>query len=180
LSKSLTQRREKGFTLIELVVVLLLVSLTLVTILPRFENLTGGGLEKAARRLAAVLQHLYTEASATNQLFELHYDFGEQTYWYATATIVQAAGNAGEPTEDVLIQPIRPPTRLPSGIRLEDVMTPRQGKVGEGEAITRFFPAGFVEPTVIHLADEDRNGLTLVVQPMTGRVKILEGYVEFR
>jgi hypothetical protein len=69
-------------------------------------------------------------------------------------------------------------TRLPDIVRFADVNTLKQGKVTLGVAYTDFYPVGRVDKTTVHLTDERKENLTLVVNPVTGRVKVYEGYQE--
>ncbi len=48
----------------------------------------------------------------------------------------------------------------------------------EGEALVRFFRKGYTEPTVIHLAKEDRI-FTLVFNPFLPAMTVYEKYVDF-
>ena len=51
------------------------------------------------------------------------------------------------------------------------------GKITEGKVVIRFYPDGYVEKNTIHLSDGKKD-FTLVTTPLTGKVKISEGYVE--
>jgi general secretion pathway protein H len=69
--------------------------------------------------------------------------------------------------------------RLPGTIHFEDIVTQHGGKVYEGETFTQFFPNGWVEETIIHLGDKRERHYSLLVMPLTGRVRIYDRYVEF-
>jgi general secretion pathway protein H len=69
--------------------------------------------------------------------------------------------------------------KLPASIHFEDIVTQQRGKVYEGETFTLFFPNGWVEETIIHLGDSRGRQYSLLVMPLTGKVRIYDRYVEF-
>jgi general secretion pathway protein H len=75
-------------------------------------------------------------------------------------------------------QLIRPET-LPKDISLDGVWTGHQSeRYTKGRAYLYFFPAGFVERSVIHLADQSGVVYSLDVQPLSGKVKVYPHFVE--
>ena len=65
-------------------------------------------------------------------------------------------------------------------IRIRDVYVAHQeGPLSAGQAYLYFFPHGLTEKAVIHLADvEGEINMTLIVNPVTGKTKIEQGYLE--
>ena len=57
-------------------------------------------------------------------------------------------------------------------------MPPAANKIQEGEARIRFFANGTVERALIHLRNEKNDAYTLEINPLTGFVKIYDGYIE--
>jgi len=165
---------ERGFTLIELALVLFVIGLVVAVTFPKLTGFGRGDLKLSSRHLIRTVQLLVDRAEATKRLYRLNYDLEKQEYW---ATVLQSAsGGEGEfvPVDPALLTRVT----LPEPIRISDVTTLRQGKITEGEAYTQFYPNGWVERTLFHLTDQEKETVTLVVQPLTGRVKVLEGYVE--
>lgn len=68
-------------------------------------------------------------------------------------------------------------TFLPEGLKVVDVETSLDGLVYEGRAMTRFVPQGYATPTWIHIADEDDNEYTLIINPLTGVTEIRDGRI---
>lgn len=164
--------RVYGYTFLEIVVVLFLVGLLLLLIYPRMQVLTEDGLRTASRRLIGMTAHLYHEAVATRKVHRLSFDLQSGQY---RVSVVNFNGELQNPG------PLRPSgDSLPHGVIFQDVVTLQHGKVTEGEAFTHFFPVGLVDQTVIHLRDQDQRSLTLEVNPLTGKVKVYEGYVEIK
>jgi general secretion pathway protein H len=159
----------RGFTFLEIVVVLFIVGLLVLLIYPRVQVLTEDSLQTASRRLISEIQYLYHESMATRQVYRLSYDLRDNQYRV----------HAVNPQENILfVSQAKRKGSLPQGVVFLDVITQRQGKVTEGEAFTYFFPLGLVEKTVIHLTDRDGRVFTLDLNPITGRVKLHEGYIE--
>jgi general secretion pathway protein H len=61
-----------------------------------------------------------------------------------------------------------------------DVFTPRMADpITKGRAYIYFFPLGQTEPAIVHLSDPTEETIySLVVHPMTGRVRIINAYVQ--
>ena len=62
--------------------------------------------------------------------------------------------------------------------RLLDVVTPTGEKTVAGEVSTHFHPAGLAEPSMIHLGGPGAQQMTLIIEPLSARVKVFDGYVE--
>jgi hypothetical protein len=67
---------------------------------------------------------------------------------------------------------------LPKGISFRDIVSPRDGKIREGEASMNFLPSGVTEEMTIHLEGDEGEVYTLMVMPLTGRMRIYDRYVE--
>jgi hypothetical protein len=67
---------------------------------------------------------------------------------------------------------------LPGGVRLADVVILSKGKIQGGEARIRFFANGCVDRSLIHLKNENDEAYTLEINPLTGRIKIHDTYVD--
>lgn len=158
----------KGFTLLELMLVVFILSVTALFVFPRVSSFGAADLKWTARHFAGLIQHLAQESSTTKQTYRLYFNLENGAYWAA------ALGENGE-----FVETTDPMTRrrvLPKEISFEDVVTPAQGKVNEGEAFMQFYPVG-VEKVWIHLKQGERQW-TLVVNPLTGRVKVMDEYVD--
>lgn len=162
----------RGFTFLEITVVLFIMGLLLLLIYPKIQTLTENSLQSASRRLVGTIQYLYHEAMATRQVRRLTYDLNGGAY---QVQVTNSLGEWGPPASMA-----KEWVKLPHGVAFQDVVTLHQGKVTEGEAFTQFFPAGLVEKTMIHLTDQDQHVFTLDINPLTGRVKVYDGYIEVK
>ncbi len=68
---------------------------------------------------------------------------------------------------------------LGDGIRVLDVWVEGvDHPETEGESYLYFFPSGYTQRALVHLQDEDDHVYTLLVQPLTGEVRLEDRYVE--
>jgi general secretion pathway protein H len=166
--KGRTGRLSSGFTLLELLLVILILGMTAALVLPRVASMGAGDLKWTSRHFAGLIQHLANESSKTKQTYRLYYNLENGAYWVAA---LKESGEFVEVTDPFIARRV-----LPQQISFEDVVTPQQGKVDHGEAFTQFYPMG-VEKTWIHLKEGSRKW-TLVINPLTGRVKVFNEYVD--
>jgi len=160
-----------GFTLVELTVVIMLIGIILLVTYPRFEgSFFASNIKLASRRLAAAVR--YTQSRAANQRKEcrINYDLDHNTYW------VSIRGNDGDFVADA--SPLSRDHKLPEGVIFEDIISPRDGKVQEGQTFTLFLPKGMVDRSQIHLKDETGRRFTLIILPLTAEVRFFDTYVE--
>lgn len=163
--KEIKRSGTSGLTLIEIVLVVLIIGLVTSLVMPRLKAFTGGELRDTTRRFAGIFRFLAAESAATKKRFRLKYDLEEGTYWVEILN---------QEREFVQQESKR---FLPRGISFEDVVTLQRGKVTSGETFTEFFPLG-VENTTVHLRDKGGRVFSLIVNPLTARVKVIDSYVD--
>lgn len=159
-----------GFTLVEIIVVMVLISLFMVLSIPMFGNIGTGSLDSSARRLSGTIKYLYNESALSGLEYRLIYDLDHGTY---SAQILAADGRLLD-AEDQGRQ-----AALKGSVRFEDLHLPGRGHFSMGQVTTRIDPSGWIEETIIHLADGDEEKLTLRVMPLTGITEIFAGYRDF-
>jgi prepilin-type N-terminal cleavage/methylation domain-containing protein len=162
-------RLESGFTLIELSIVILIIAIIANFSLPRLRSLTGAELSAATRRLAQMTGYLYDEAGLRGTVLTLTFDLDRQEYW-----VTHPEEDTGLPVEDTDLLARR--VQLPPDVRIADVEVPGAGKISQGVVPTRFYPEGYADRSLIHLADADGHAYTVRVDPVRGRGEVLEGY----
>lgn len=160
----------RGFTFLELAVVLLILGLVAAFAIPTLRGFWSSDLNLTTRHLVRTVYFLADRAAATKRIYRLNYDLNQHEYW---ATVRSGEGDFVPVDSTVMKQVV-----LPDRIRFTDVVTLHQGKVSEGQAYTDFYPVGRVDKTTLHLIDKDERNLTLIINPVTGRVKVYEGYQE--
>ena len=159
-----------GFTLVELVVVMVLISLFMVFSIPLFSNIGTSSLGTSARRLSGTIKYLFNESALSGLEYRLVYDLDRGVY---RAQILETNGEL----IDVFDQGRE--AALKGDVRFMDLQLPGRGKFTMGQITTRIHPSGWVEETIIHLDDGAGEMLTLRVSPLTGTTEVFDGYREF-
>ncbi len=160
---------DAGFTLLELILVLLIIGTMAVLILPRVSLLTGDDLKRSARQLSSTIQFVSERSASSKRLLRLNFDLEKGRYWLS------------EPNDQGEFAPSNidghREWQLPEGVRFKDIVVAR-GKVAEGEVFTQFYASGRIDSTVLHLTNERERAVTLMVNPVTGRVRFYDDYRE--
>jgi general secretion pathway protein H len=159
-----------GFTLIELVVVMGLISLMVLLVIPRFPSTEEAKLRGSARALATVIKFLGDQAVATKTSFRLYISLPESRILINRID----AGGEESAAEDLFLKR----SFLADGIFVQDVEQARQGKVTEGQVGVDFDSTGLREFILIHLKGSGDTCFTVAAFPQINKVKIYEGYQE--
>lgn len=160
----------KGYTLIELSVVIFLVALMMGLTIPRFRyTLLTDNLKSSSRKLIGLIKDLREEAIQEQKPVILHFDLESNLLWKDTPDM----------TEEEQVLARENALSLPAGVRILDVWFKGRGKKMTGEASILFSKKGYVQKSAIHLGCEDDREFTLLLSPFLGRVKLIDKYVDF-
>jgi general secretion pathway protein H len=165
ISKTGTSTEQTGFTLIELVVVISLLSIFALISLPLLTNQGDGGQRQAMRRLAGQVKLLYNEAALTRDIHLLTFNLDEDSF--STFRMERS----GDQLEKV---PVAAPRSL-APLRIEQVQVAGKGSFRSGEVTVRIYPQGWMEETWIQLENAATQITTLNFVPMTGSTRIYDG-----
>lgn len=143
--------RRDGFTLLELMVVIFIISVVLALALPTFTGMGEHRIMSDAKRIASILRYLNDSALSTKENLTLKVGFKDKVIHYN--------GPEGEKSEqfDSL-----------TGVELQS-----KGMVTEGELFVFFGPLGAQENITMHLGDEGSR-MAVALNSMNGRVKIIQ------
>lgn len=159
----------RGYTLIELSVVVLLIGIMLLIAVPRVrDTLLNDELKAVTRRLISSARELRYESVREQTDYILHIDLANPAFWSYPA----------DTTAEKRTELRKGAYRIPEGVRIVDVRQADQGKKTDGEVLVHFFRRGYAEPTIVHLAKDDRS-FTLVINPFLQAVTVYEKYVDF-
>jgi len=111
--------------------------------------------------MAYLIESLYDESILKRHPLQLVIDLDKQKY------------SVTYPDKNISITE----ARLPGNIFIKDVVTPYEGKVTYGTTSIQFYPDGYVDRGVIHVGNSHED-YTLLIQSLTGKVKVLKGYVD--
>jgi len=165
------RRRAQGFTLLEMLVVLVVLSLIAGFSVPLFQNLLQGQVQRESTRLSRTIRILRNEAVLTQTDYRLVVDLKEQSYWAESRT-----GDQFRPRTDA------PQLRkyvFPASFRLTDlvVMGSTHSRNSEERPVPIYVDAtGFTDPFLLHFS-VDGTDYTFKVAGFRASVDLLSGYV---
>lgn len=161
------QRAGSGFTLVELLVVLLVLGISAAAVFPRLDAFLLAEPEpwQSARNLARVVRYVRELAAATEAVCVLHVDAETGRYW-ATA---QATG------KELVLTGMRRGLggQLPEGIRFSEIELPGEEGAAEGPALLRFSPEGWCDPATVSLTSADGQMVKVVIHDWLGDTELI-------
>lgn len=160
-----TLTESKGFTLIELVVVIVILSLVGLISLPLLAN-RADGIERAKlRRIVGTVKELYNEATLTRDVHELVFDL-ERNSLQAYRLRTVSAGMVEKETfqRELELEPLK----------LQQIEVEGQGSFRSGQISVRVFPLGWMEQTRLLVRQGKGGEVEMVFSPLTGTTKINE------
>jgi len=160
--------RQDGFTLIELVVVLLIVAACVTIVFPKFSVgfLDQQRLRSSVSRIASVAEYAHQRAVCTHLTHLLHFNIEEGRYWVTA----QTSDGKVVPIADGLNLMGRLPEGVQfSGIEFQDMRTDSKNIV-----TIEFSPQGWIEPVTVYVASSEGRKMSIVMNEMLGYVETLE------
>jgi type II secretion system protein H len=164
--------QSKGYTLIELAVVVAILGIMIALVAPRLGELGEANLKRSARHLTGMIRFLHEESQAKKREYRLRFDIQDGRYWAESFKLISESAGEFQKTTSVIA----------GEGSLFGQTTFRDIKAGSHpeEPYILFTPDGWVESTIIHLRDGSDRDFSLLVKPLTGNTELREGYVEER
>jgi len=160
--------RRCGFTLVELVVVLLIIAACVTVVFPKLSNglLEQQQLRNSVSKIASVTEYAHQRAISTHLMHRLNIDVERGIYEVTAHTtdgkivlIGDGLSLAGQLPEDIYFSGVEFPNR----------------RAGSEKVVTiEFSPQGWVEPATIYVESLEGRKMGIVMHEMLGTVKTLE------
>lgn len=165
-------RSRQGFTLFELLVVLMVVSLMSAMVIPRLSGyLNTIELKSAARRVAAVLRHAGNKAATEKRFFTAEIDFETRQLRLYVSSELRSFSIKNNETPDGDNRTIEAVYPLPEGIRFT-AGEENENASKDPKTTIVFFPNGSCTGGAIALSNEKGKQFNLTIDSITGSVSI--------
>ena len=160
----------KGFTFIELIVVISLISIMLFLAIPRFQgNFLSDSTKDVSRWILLKIPYIKDKAAREQKSYILHVSFDSSKLWITDDAMSQ----------DLLQSAEENGYQLPENIKLLDVEYPDQEKISVGEADIHFNEEGYSDKAIIHLEKDDNEQFSFLIEPFLSKVRLYNSYTEF-
>ncbi len=159
---------EQGFTMIELIVVMVLITMMTAFAIPKIRSsLFTDELRGTARKFIGLVSEAGQDARVKRTEVLLRYD--RQQHVFTTGPV------EGKTLQDR--EQRYPGVLVPESVEVVDIATAHGGTKNQGELAIRFNSRGYVDKTVVHLQGDDGDELSVILSPFLGVTRVLEGYV---
>jgi general secretion pathway protein H len=158
--------RERGFSLVEVMVVLILISLSVALVTPSLSRFSRTvELKAAAKKVSAILRYCRSEAVNRGQTYQALFDPNLREVKVQSTALKEEKDGQGEG------KAFEKTYSLPEGIRVKEVDIPSSRETS-GSSQIEFYPNGGSNGGVILLDTQDRTGYKIRVDFLTGMVKV--------
>lgn len=188
---------QSGFSLFEILVTVGLIAFLMAILVPRLAPRTDSPLKKTARHLLVLGPDIRNSARLKNRTFRLVFDMtgDHHTFWVESAPGVVPAKTALRLEEESKLSEDERPAEvfqkegkytkdafeLPKDLFFAKIETPSFPEgASSGQAFLYFSPEGLVEPAAIQLTNGKETTWTLIVNPLTGRMDLVDRAISLR
>ena len=161
---------QQGFTLLELIIVCLLISISLAFSVPNLRQaLVIDQLAANSRKIMALIKEVRILAVQKQQPYLIFFDLDRNKIWYQQdVPASKEEKKHGSP---------HPSIQFPSPVRIQDIQIGTAEKKTSGEVALWVNKQGYIEPTILHLADDQDNIISFVLSPFWGTIKAYDTYI---
>jgi prepilin-type N-terminal cleavage/methylation domain-containing protein len=159
-----TLRRINGFTLLELILVVLLMSILLTFASVRWGFYAKKDKETFLERLSIEISLLRENAVSDYQQKAIQFDITKNMLSIGYVDLIKGFVSS----RDIII---------PEKYLLKDVII-NGGKISIGKGVMRFYPTGLVDRLIMHIEGKDEGFYSLTVNPLTAKISGEHGYIE--
>ncbi|MCI5211801.1 MAG: type II secretion system protein GspH [Candidatus Electrothrix sp. ATG2] len=170
-----TGNAKQGFTLLELIIVMALISLTASFAVPKIQSsLYTNELSASAQRFVGLVTEAGQEARAKHTAFALRFDAEANTF--SAVPVNTGPETTAEEADKGYLR-----AKLDDSVTLAGIETRREESLPERSETGIFFTTkGYTEKAAIHFEGENGDQLTVLLSPFLGTARILEGHVSLQ
>ena len=162
--------KSRGFTLIELMVVMLLITIMFAVTIPRLDGaILQDPRKKTTRWLMSTVSALRAAAIEKQKSQILVLNLDENRLWTTDAEMDEKGQSVA--AEKAFA--------LPGGIRIMEVQFPGKKRVGSGNATVVFYPGGYSDQAAINLESGDAERFAYRVEPLLPKIKVVEEWISY-
>lgn len=182
---------KRGFSLIEIMVVLLLIGVFTAIAIPTFRSINGSKLKSTATQLQGLIRDTYSRAALSGKTCRVMFDIDKREYWVEESADVVKAKSKEQEEEEKEERATGKPVQRPEFKAVEDELGEKhplaedvyfksiwidrlEERATKGQIALYFFPDGYTEEAQIVVADDPdgKRLYDLIVEPLTGSVVI--------
>ena len=162
-------RKNEGFTLIELTVVIILLGLLITFTIPRFQDsVLTDTLETSARRIISLIYSIRSDAIRENRDYVLKFDLASGSYWVESLDLSDLDKSFAKENAK----------SLPYDVGIKDITIVGENNGLADEPGVHFNRKGYIEPSLIRLGSNKGKELTIILRPFLSKIEVVEGRVE--
>lgn len=158
-----------GFTLIEIAVVILLISIMLLVAVPRLpDSPLTDQTRKTKRWVILKVQDLKGRAVRDQKTYTLHVGIDSKRLWVTSDDMTDESKDQAEKNA----------FKLDEDLKVLDVEFPGDLRVASGRVDVSFFAKGYSDRAIIHMADNEAR-FSFQIEPFLSNVKLYDAYTGF-
>jgi len=161
---------QQGFTLLELIIVCLLITVSLAFSVPNLRQaLVIDQLAANSRKVIALIKEVRNLAAQKQRPYLISFDLDRKKIWYQEdVPVLKEENKQGSP---------HPSIQFPASVRIQDLQIGTAEKKTSGEVTLWVNRQGYMEQTILHLADDQDNIISLVLSPFFSTIKAYDTYI---
>lgn len=163
-------RHQQGFTLLELIIVCLLITVSLAFTVPKLrQTMVVDQLAASSRKIIAMIKEVRNLAAQKQQPYVIHFDLDGKKIWYQP--------DAQKSTKERETEKPPPGFQLPPTVHLQDIQTGTAERKTAGDISLWINKQGYMDQTILHLVDDQDKVISLALSPFLSTIKVHDTYI---